>query len=363
LIPLGMASGDDACRGLPAFDAICKRRKPKDPGRNLPEVRLLVDCCKLPASLERGLEKMMKLRCLIATSFCALLIGAATAESSTITSGWYQGVTVSGSGSPQTVVTNGPSTVTTQELAISRVHQPFPAVPAAVLDASALLRGDATADTLHAVVQSAVNVVNNPGNGNLGGHAFSNFGFIIRDELTFRSDTLATGTPVAFQLTATLHSVLGATSAGNCSSPIGAGYSPTGQAQLVTTLIGGGFPPLYDTLIHDTCGRGADLMTATTVNLLATVDGTVEFQTLLELFSSAALLVNHDATATTTVDAGSTANLYIQVLTPGVTFAAASGASYTAPTAVPESGTIVWLTAGLVVVSGLRKALSARCSV
>jgi hypothetical protein len=284
------------------------------------------------------------------------LLPADVAEPSTITSGWYQGVSATGQGSPQTIVTNGPASVEPQELSMFSMYQPFPAAPPSTLAANALLYGDATADTLHAFARSDASILTTGAFGNLSASGFSNFGFTVRDSWLFSSTEIAPGTPVDFELIATLHSTVAASSPGICSRPIGLGYAPTGQAQLVTTFVDGGFPQLYSPLIHDTCGRGADLMTAT-AQFTAALGEPLKIQTLFELFSSAGVFTNHDAGNSTTVDGRSTARLYVKVLTPGVTFSAASGASYALPTAVPEPGTLTLAMLGVFGVASLRRAL------
>jgi hypothetical protein len=267
------------------------------------------------------------------------------AHASTIVSGWYQGVHVTGGGSPQVVETAGPAVVTPQTLTDSIVYKPYPAVDGASITATALLYGDAAAyDAIHAYAESLVSMENNPGNGFVGGNAFSNLGFRVTDTVRFASESLGGGSPVQFTLTAELHSVIAATSPGGCNPSTG--YQPSGTARLVTTQVN----QLYSPLIHDTCGKGAELMSVSNI-LLSEVNGAYTFETLLELFSSASVGANADAEARTTIDARTTARLYIDVLTPGVTFTADSNATYTRdPTSVPEPTTWVMVMAGAICV-------------
>lgn len=161
------------------------------------------------------------------------------------------------------------------------------------------------------------------------------------DVFHFDSSILPAGSDVSFELTATLHSTIAfGSTAGGC-SPASPSY-----ASMLLEQVGGGnlFPgtPLY----HDSCGSGADTITATRV-LHSTVGGVGFGLTTYFRINADAQLSGGGLQAAgvrtgsvhSVVDASSTGKVYVRVLTPDVTFRADSGASYRAD--VPEPGTFL----------------------
>jgi hypothetical protein len=158
------------------------------------------------------------------------------------------------------------------------------------------------------------------------------------------------GTVVSFQLTANLHSILTATSAGNCSP----GQPQPADLASIQMLYNNGNnygARMFDPLVHSTCGTGvgSDQMSFTgTFQATIGADSVADFaeQTIFTLQSDAGLPLFQTATSENIADASNTASISVQVLTPGVTFSSGSGALYL-PTSVPEPPTFFLFGSGL----------------
>lgn len=151
------------------------------------------------------------------------------------------------------------------------------------------------------------------------------------DGIHFHADSLAPGTPVSF----VVHSTLDSSVSGGCNN--------FGSVNVYFALFGN-----HSILKHDGCGAGSDHMSAATT-FVSVVDGQFDLESRLivtagsgvtgqEVLGVTSLHVSHRA------DAAHTASLWIEVLTPGVSFVSDSGASYAAP--VPEPSTPLLLGLG-----------------
>jgi hypothetical protein len=282
----------------------------------------------------------------IFTTLGLVVLAAGVAGANTIptTSSYFQSVFTDSGGPGQQTVTSGPETVPLTQLIQSVSNE----------TSQATLYGSAVAGTYHAYVQS-VAAVTVPGPGpNYGGgpETTSNLGFTTNDDWLFTSSTLAIGTPVSFMVTADLHSTVSADIAGQClasGQTIQAGYASLRMINMNgNSNYYGGF--MFMPLTHNTCGAGSDTMSFTgTFNSVvgngvvgSSDPGDFAVQIGFLLASQAHVVEGVVASDTTTVNASSTGNIYVDVLTPGVTFSSSSGATYQ-PTAVPEPGTLLLL--------------------
>jgi len=154
------------------------------------------------------------------------------------------------------------------------------------------------------------------------------------DRIPFRSATLAAGTPVSYEITGVLDSTL----TGNCDASSG-----SGPAAWVALAIAGVAQP--GDLYHSTCGDGSDHMVITKT-LTSSVGANLELQFNFQMRSTSGIgTAAAFATSAHTVNAANSGMVYINVLTPGVTFTSDSGYSY-APTTVPEPASGAMLGAG-----------------
>jgi hypothetical protein len=266
-------------------------------------------------------------------------LAAFTASAAAISSGWFLQVSYGGGGT-QMVNTTGGATVTPQELLLN--NAPCGSV-CYDQTSEALVYGNATNDTIHAYAEStdSASPVGNIGDAGQGPISYANFSFDVSDDIHFTSQTLSAGTPVSFLLTETLDSTISATTPGTCSLPIGEGYNPGVEAEMEMfnnqTLLGA--------VTHDSCGRGSDSMTLSSM-LSSTVGGTFEVGANLSLYTTASVLLNGTSTNTGILNASDTGTLTIQVLTPGVGFYSDSGATYSG---VPEPSAAVLVLFGAAV--------------
>jgi len=270
-----------------------------------------------------------------------LFLCTVPAQAASVTSNYLEQTYTDTGGIGNNSVSSGPATVPSTQLTQSNSET-----------STATLYGSGAWSTFHGYVQSIASV-SSPGAGVSGPITYSNLGFIAADDLLFTSSTLAVGTPVTFELTVDLHSILSADSAGTCS---GQSPTPAGFASLSMIYNNGNnygafmFTPLN----HNTCGGGSDSMSFDGTFQSEVGNGAVSsndpgdfaIQTYFTLNSQAHVVDFAIGSDTTTVDAGSTGEIYVQVLTPGVTFSSSSGATYSA---APEPGTFQLLGLSLLI--------------
>jgi hypothetical protein len=177
------------------------------------------------------------------------------------------------------------------------------------------------------------------------------------DDFLFHSATLRAGSTVSFRVTADLHSLVSATSPGDCSS---VSPQPSGLASFQMLYNNGNQygGRMFNPLVHSTCGLGSDEMTFTG-DFQSTVGGDFAVRTIFNTQSGAFLSLLRTATFDSTVDASDTGNISVEVLTPGVTFSSASGALYRA---VPEPPTLLLFCSGLMGLTGVSFSLKKRSS-
>jgi len=265
-----------------------------------------------------------------------------------ITSNYFQSTFTDLGGLGQQTVSHGPATVPLTQLSQSIGAE----------TSQATLYGSATPGTFHGYVQSFAAA---PESVDSGGPyvVVTNSQLVLRadDDLLFTSSTLPIGTPVSFMFTADLHSILTSDTAGNC-SPVS--FIPAGSAILEPNN-----GSLFTPLDHNTCGTGSDNMSFSGIFHSEVGDGTVgpndpgDFPISISLVLESQASNFPIASDTTTVDASSTGNIYVQVLTPDVTFSSASGATYQPTTsAVPEPGTLPLIGAAMVGMEVMRRKAS-----
>ena len=163
------------------------------------------------------------------------------------------------------------------------------------------------------------------------------------DYLQFTSSTLPIGTSVDFLVSAELHDTISVSGPDNCAS------GPA--AKVVLTVSGLTFSDSSCNPISSAARTQSIVQHAVTVAPGTPDGGLPTLEAVLSMEIGAGTVFGSTAT---TIDASNTALIFIQVLTPGVTFQSASGASY-AQTAVPEPATL-----GLFVTGLLGLALSLR---
>lgn len=181
---------------------------------------------------------------------------------------------------------------------------------------------DLEPDNLHAYLSTSATIQNPGSSDTLVSYGFAALDATVTDALHFSSSSLAPGTDVAFTVTGVLHSEILSDFAG-CTTD-----GPSGYATM--SINGVGFPFGPNTWYHSTCGDGSDFMEATGT-FHSTVGGNFGLTTHLLLKSNSSVEGPNSGTYFITVDAEDTAALYVNVLTPGVTFNSDSGATFSAP--------------------------------
>lgn len=189
--------------------------------------------------------------------------------------------------------------------------------------ATANMTFDLNPDNLHAYLSTSGGIQkSNSADSGFVSEGLASLHATVTDGIHFSSDILAPGSDVAFTITGVLHSQI---SSNNPNCPSG---NPNGFASL--TINGVGFPFGPDTWYHSTCGDGSDNMQATGT-FHSTVGGLFNIVTTFALKADAGVVDPNTGSYYMTVDAANTANLYLTILTPGVTFVSDSGAGYNAP--------------------------------
>jgi len=162
-------------------------------------------------------------------------------------------------------------------------------------------------------------------------YANANADLTGKDGIQFHSGSLAPGTPVTF----VVHSALDSVISGGCNN--------FGNANAYFALFNN-----LSILKHDGCGVGSNHM-STTTTFSSVVGGQFDLESRLVVTAGSGVNY-HDVLGVTSLhvshqaDAAHTATLWIEVLTPGVSFISDSGASYAAP--VPEPATLLLLGLG-----------------
>ena len=211
-------------------------------------------------------------------------------------------------------------------------------------DAAAFLSLDLHPDNLHAYASTTASILR-PDNGvNIGwlSRGYVRLDVTSSDTLRFASDVLAAGSDVTFSITGILDSKISTTKA-FC------GDGPNAWAGLTISAAGSTFAP--GTFYHSSCGNGSDRM-AKTATFHSTVGADISLAARLQLVSDSVVQKPNSGSYTTTVDASNTALILVRVLTPGVTFSSASGATY----AAPEPGMFLPLAVGLALLRRIRRA-------
>lgn len=173
------------------------------------------------------------------------------------------------------------------------------------------------------------------------------------DSLTFVSSTSPSGTPVDYLITATLNDSFNFTP----TDPYVASNSCDPIHQSISSVV-----ETVGILADSPCNIRSTQTTS--ASFTSTVGAQVGLNAILEIFARAdtALVLNgvlySSPVDMVTLDAGHTATVTVQVLTPGVSFVSASGATYSAA-AVPEPAT-AWLTLGVLITLACRRTYCAR---
>lgn len=191
-------------------------------------------------------------------------------------------------------------------------------------DAGAYASFDLRHDNLHAYLSSSASILN-PVSGvavDWISRGYAALDASVTDALSFSSSTLAPGSNVAFTITGVLHSVI-QTNHILCNA-----NGPNAWAAMTINGVGSG------RWYHSTCGDGSDVMEST-LTFHSTVGGHFGIATTFQLVADSIIQKPAGGSYVTTVDAQNTARLYVNVLTPGVSFTSDSGAAYSAA-AVPE---------------------------
>jgi hypothetical protein len=223
-----------------------------------------------------------------------------------------------------------------------------------------ITNGPASADTqlianlapgqMHAFASSGASITTPLVNGR-NTRGYSALSVSSLDQLNFFSSTLPPGSTVDFTITGVLHSTLAFNQTGAC----GAGQVPAALASMGISggLQGIGAAPLFapGTFTHSSCGQGNNLMTATQL-VHAPLGGApygivTDFVVVADAGFVDSPFLPAGYSARQTVDASNTANLVINVLTPGVTFVSNSGYAYQPlSNGVPEPATWILMISG-----------------
>ena len=247
-----------------------------------------------------------------------------------------------GAGFPQTTFNSGTLQQTSYLVSPISLVSDGTTGAGALDDASASLNGSITPGQLHGVVNASA------GQGAPGYNAQG-----VASLTEFWDDTLTVGglpngTPVDIIVTFTFHAIVGLTGV-----PSGTLYNEAqGNSNLsvadLTTGVHADIPTFYS---YDT--NPIDTQTATAVLHTAAGRQLQLFQQM-ELVASASGDITQVPLIIASVDAGDTSSGYLDVLTPGATFTADSGASYSSQ-AAPEPSSSFVLVAGLLVYGVLRR--------
>ena len=280
-----------------------------------------------------------------------LAIGATapSAVGSALVNGWYaQSCLVAGTGlcsTPPNLFGIPPSPSFTYDRAYHG-EASYPFEPDNFTTADSHLSFFVSPGTFHALAETAASLtMGHPhGLGQTIAFGVARLNVDASDTLHFVSSLLPPGTPITYQITAVLDSTLSGDCNANTDHPIG---------DYASLVLWGITTP--GQLTHSTCGHGSDHMTVSSTRTSA-VGNQVNLLYNFQVFSESGISVAAPYAASAhAVRALNSAEVYINVLTPGVTFTSDSGWAYTA---APEPLSTALVASAFLILISVRRARS-----